>query len=204
MTTIVYNGRVVAADRQVTRRGVAQHQNKAKIRLPPNPVKYKGHEVLFVSGAGKSTIIDAAAEVVFDGQDPLYFFRMTTKYHMILRSSERTRIMIACKGATYIIRVAGNTDVEIVSIPNEGLPVAIGSGSVGARTLHKMYPAATPLEMLAAAALGDWTGTGNHLDEYDVNTQLMTSHMFDHDELVALAKKATRRKPKTQSKKKAS
>jgi hypothetical protein len=193
MTTIAFDGKVVAADRRVTRKGVATEEERIKIRIPPRDVKFRDKEVLFVTGTGKSIVIAAATDIIFDEQDPVYFFNMLRKHHFLSTVSGESRIMVGCPGIAFII-VIDYEKVDLFKVTLTDRAYLIGSGKGAAKVLQALCSTATPFELIAAAAIGDTVGTGTNIDVYDTVTKDLTNNTNTRDELVTIVHKATRRR----------
>jgi hypothetical protein len=193
MTTIAFDGKVVAADRRITRKGIATEEERIKIRIPHRDVKFRGDEVLFVAGTGKSIVISAAVDIIFDEQNPVYFFNMVRKHHFLSSVSEESRIMVGCPGVAYII-VISYEKVEVFKVTLNDRAYLIGSGKSAAKVLQALCPSTTPFELIAAAAIGDTVGTGTNIDVYDTVTKDLTNNTNTREELIEVVKKATRRK----------
>lgn len=189
MTTIVYDGKFLAADRLVSKRHLCREchksesvptRTKCKIHLMDR--KFRGSSIKAVSGAGDSTAIDKAVNFLRKGEDievvyANYFAVNETATPDVKNPHTGFTLLIVTDDCLYTFET--NRFTFKVDKLELGQRISIGSGGQAAKTLVELFDIDAATAVLAASIVD--TATGSEIDYVDttVNRDLLKLRHID-------------------------
>jgi hypothetical protein len=173
MTTVVFDGKILAADSRCTVfhntteevcTNCATSANRTiksyvKLRVPKKPVKFKGQTVAAVTGAGAT---DWTHGILHCIENELDIAATLTAMSMFVANTSRPRLVfsgrvmvVTVDGACWLLETEGN---KLKETEIKEFPISIGSGSKAAMTAIK-FMGLSPVEaVMVASDIDESTG----------------------------------------------
>lgn len=175
MTTVVYDGKFLAADRLVSKRHLCRECNKietlpirTKRKIYQMDTKFRGSYIKAVSGAGDSAAIDKAVSLLRKGEDIEVVY---ANYFAVNESespdAKSTHISFTLLIITNDCLYTFETNRYSFKVDKKELShkISIGSGSQAAMTLVQLFDIDAATAVLAASVVD--TSTGSEIDYID-------------------------------------